>query len=126
MSRKYKNASDVPADVICKRLEELSDAVTKGDKGSHQFTMRIPAEVDRDADIVLDEAARRLKQIPQWRPIEEAPKDGTRILVFRKKETGYENQIIGIDYWNRPGWMKSRLRMPPTHWMPLPSPPEDA
>ena len=63
---------------------------------------------------------------PQWRPIETAPKDGTRILVFRKKETGYENQIIGIDYWNSPGWMKSRLRMPPTHWMPLPSPPEDA
>jgi hypothetical protein len=61
MSRKYKESSDVPTDVICDRLDELADAVTKGDRGMHEFTMRIPAEPDRDADLVLSAAATRLR-----------------------------------------------------------------
>lgn len=61
MSEQYKKASEVPTEVLCKRLDELSDAVTKGDNGWGEFCMRIPAEVDRDADIVLAEASRRLK-----------------------------------------------------------------
>lgn len=41
--------------------KELSEAITKGKWGFEcAFTMRIPAEVDRDADLVLMEAARRL------------------------------------------------------------------
>lgn len=41
MSRKYNNSSDVPTGVICKRLEELSDAVTGGRKACEgEFTMR--------------------------------------------------------------------------------------
>ena len=60
MSAKYKTSEEVPTEVIAARLKELSNAVTKGSVGYSEFTMRIPAEVDRDADIVLAEAARRL------------------------------------------------------------------
>lgn len=40
------------------RLRELSDAVTQGREAvAREFTMRVPAEPDRDADLVLSRAA---------------------------------------------------------------------
>lgn len=62
MSTKYKYLKDVPDKAIIKRLEELSNAITKGKKAfDYEFTMRVPAEFDRDADIVLMLASRRLE-----------------------------------------------------------------
>lgn len=61
MSTKYRNSRDVPLDTIITRLEELSDAVIGGrESQGREFTMRIPAECDRDADLVIGEAAVRL------------------------------------------------------------------
>ena len=51
------------SDKRIKRLRELSDAVTKGYKGQSEFTMRIPAEPDRDADLVLDWAANEIESL---------------------------------------------------------------
>lgn len=59
MSTKYADPKLVPTSVLIERLKELAEAIAKGDKG--ELTMRIPAEVDRDADIVLAEAAKRLE-----------------------------------------------------------------
>ena len=61
MSTKYKKCRDVPTDILCHRLEFLSHAVTQG-RVESEFTMRVPVENDRDADIVLAEAARRLRE----------------------------------------------------------------
>ena len=58
MSTIYKNSQDVPTSVLIERLKELAEAVAKGNRD--ELIMRIPAEVDRDADIVIAEAARRL------------------------------------------------------------------
>lgn len=58
MSTKYKDVSEVPSSVLAARLEELAEAVANN--RMDEFVMRIPAEVDRDADIVLMEAAKRL------------------------------------------------------------------
>ena len=64
MSRKYKKGSEVPDDVLCARLEQLSHAVAKGpDAINREFHMRIPAEVDNDADLVLAEASMRIKAL---------------------------------------------------------------
>lgn len=60
MSTKYTDPDNIPTDVLCDRLETLSEAVTS-DAMDREFTMRIPAELDRDADCVLLEAARRLR-----------------------------------------------------------------
>ena len=63
MSRKYKDQSEVPDSVLIDRLNRLSDVVCKDRSAmDREFTMRIPAEVDRDADIVLSEAANRLQK----------------------------------------------------------------
>ena len=42
---------------IVERLRELAHAVTLGEDGWHEFTMRVPAEPKRDADLVLSSAA---------------------------------------------------------------------
>src|SRR5690554_4533932 len=64
MSTKYRNSRDVPLDIIIARLNDLSDAVTGGrESQEREFTMRIPAECDRDADLVIGEAASRLAKL---------------------------------------------------------------
>jgi len=66
MSHKYKHGDKVPSDVLCKRLLELSQAVTKGrDSINKEFDMRIPAELDRDADLVLSASARRICELEE-------------------------------------------------------------
>lgn len=65
MSQQYQDGDYIPTQVLAKRLDELSDAVTKGAAGMNEFYMRIPAERDRDADLVLAEAAKRLRELTQ-------------------------------------------------------------
>ena len=69
-----------------------------------------------------------------WQPIETAPKDGTEVLVFwpywsRKPFIAFYSGDVG-------GWDGERCLSPthceayaeraPTHWMPLPEPPEES
>lgn len=67
--------------------------------------------------------------VPQWRDISTAPKDGTAILLAVLGSSGKYAQQVGSwqvdrlndepDGWEWP-WTVGR----PTHWMPLPPPPE--
>ena len=63
----------------------------------------------------------------EWQPIETAPKDGTRIIVCRKSTNKYI-PMVGEDRWGEFGgahcWARSNSETEPTHWMPLPQPPE--
>tara|TARA_B100000749_G_scaffold273372_1_gene256242 strand:- start:3055 stop:3534 length:480 start_codon:yes stop_codon:yes gene_type:complete len=61
MSTKYQSSSEVPLKDLISRLNQLSDAVVN-DRERSEFTMRIPAECDRDADLVISEAAVRLQR----------------------------------------------------------------
>lgn len=63
MSTKYKEAAAVPTSILAERLKQLSDAIIHRDMG--ELTMRIPAELDRDADLVLTEASRRLLEFEE-------------------------------------------------------------
>jgi len=64
---------------LVKRLRELSNAVADGNQG--EFTMRIPADPRRDADIVLSKAADELERL-------EAE------LAARKGEGELENAVV--------------------------------
>jgi Protein of unknown function (DUF551). len=66
----------------------------------------------------------------EWQTIDTAPKDGTLILcVCMKASNGSEDRIgtMQVDRWVREyngfGAFNNRY-WPPTHWMPLPSPPK--
>ena len=57
----------VPTEVLAARLKELSNALTTQGKDAIalEFTMRVPAEMDRDADLVMRAAANRLLELKQ-------------------------------------------------------------
>jgi hypothetical protein len=65
----------------------------------------------------------------EWQPIETAPKDGTRVLVC---DTGIDRWVcsaravsVGADS-HEVVWLDdadSFIDEQPTHWMPLPTPP---
>ena len=51
-------------EAVKRQHHDLSVAVSGGrESQSREFTMRIPAECDRDADLVLSEAAHRIEQL---------------------------------------------------------------
>jgi len=64
-----------------------------------------------------------------WQPISTAPKDGTPILAYQPS-TVPDEIWIGVAAWDTDhgeGWKIDRydiLEMRPTHWMPLPGPPD--
>ena len=69
----------------------------------------------------------------EWQLIETAPKDGTDILVARRDPDGSEWFVVA-QWWVRQfAFMYADVRQSrapillcfePTHWMPLPKPPE--
>lgn len=59
----------------------------------------------------------------EWQPIDTAPKDKTWVLVY--SEDGYMDVAYsdGLS-WNNEGYGPTGGQVWPTHWMPLPLPPE--
>ena len=67
-----------------------------------------------------------------WQPIETAPKDGTKVWLFIPSDE--PQQVVGLfDTWGDHSWWAYADRVlqditgeagTPTHWMPLPAPPE--
>ena len=66
-----------------------------------------------------------------WQPIETAPKDGTHILAYcdRMKEVGEVMWSTSFGRWGAT-WVIAGFNQPwasrPTHWRPLPAPPQPA
>jgi hypothetical protein len=68
----------------------------------------------------------------KWQPIDTAPKDGRVILILTERGNVYspcqwENgEISENGFWlwwqDEPAWLTEVVN--PTHWMPLPDPPE--
>lgn len=74
MSNKYKHGDRVPTAALITRLSELSEAVTKGKAAiDREFVMRIPAELDYCPDLVLSQAASRLKELERRFPMQGGP-----------------------------------------------------
>lgn len=65
----------------------------------------------------------------EWKPIEAAPKGNVRILTYGGGLVGtsrYVDKLAEAYGDTSAGWYSEQLdrRHEPTHWMPLPSPPE--
>ena len=57
-----------------------------------------------------------------WKPIETAPRNGTAILLRSKKGRIADGAWIAAT--NKVGWWAwAYVGQEPTHWMPLPEPP---
>lgn len=56
-----------------------------------------------------------------WRPIEEAPKDGSRVLLVRDDNPTMHTAFFRDGRWDCGGYYYFNK---PASWMPLPSPPK--
>lgn len=59
----------------------------------------------------------------EWKPIETAPTDGTKVLIF----WAYWSAVPFVAYFRHGQWIGDEACSDgvddPTHWMPLPDPP---
>ena len=60
-----------------------------------------------------------------WQPIETAPRDGTEILLWEQEFDLYAVGIFSELQQEWIGWEEWSEPMNPSHWMPLPEPPEE-
>lgn len=66
----------------------------------------------------------RADLVPQWQPIETAPKDGTEFLgTWRYGGWSVSPMVWKLGVWCRRFDVNSTHA--PTHWMPLPTPPKE-
>ena len=88
--------------------------------------LRMPYEMAMSSELSrrqfyerAQEAANRLEGLDaeKWMPIETAPQDGTRVLLWAESK-------CRVGYWV---YYPADAQNPvaPTHWMPLPPPPTD-
>lgn len=56
-----------------------------------------------------------------WRPIETAPKDGTRLLLCNRRKENRPYPIMADGYWCKGIWVWCYPFSDPTHWLPLPA-----
>lgn len=104
-------------------IEELLQTVKWDNETNALHARAATALRDQEAEI------RRLEErvLPEWQPIETAPKNGTRILLIR---IGYDDAAIcgSWDFYNEDyAWQDDArhfdfIGYPPTHWMLLPKP----
>jgi hypothetical protein len=65
----------------------------------------------------------------KWQPIETAPKDGTEIIAYRKVQPPHIEAMSWADYGDTGRWYWTydgdSPDVQPTHWIPIPPPPEE-
>lgn len=64
----------------------------------------------------------------EWQPIETAPKDGTRVLLFSPGGDGEDpTRQVAEGAWCRVWWRMEAgdYWTTPTHWIALPAPPKE-
>lgn len=94
-------------------------------------TARLPGPIAEMAKRGFRPVAEQMKPLVEWQPIETAPKDGQRILVWFEPFEGHKQfrdpqDWQGIARWtdhNGGGWVHYLMGIP-TFWQPLPAPPQ--
>lgn len=110
--------------VLIGRAENMIQAIDAAGRAAEQSGGWAPAPIGYVRD--------------EWLPIETAPKDGQKILVFRPKRNG--DGSVDLAYWDDQKYHKKPFPFwnsclhhgilwcrdyPPTHWRPLPIPPKE-
>jgi hypothetical protein len=63
----------------------------------------------------------RADLVPQWQPIETAPKDGTEIIVLCRRKKVSLGWYFSASTNNKHWLNENGSKINPTHWMPLPN-----
>lgn len=77
----------------------------------------------------LEAENKRLKEANEWKPIETAPKDGSRFLAGVDRASGFLQYVAWWDDefsdWVITSSLTNIICPTPSHWMPLPEPPKE-
>ncbi len=119
MMQRVRQALSAPIDVGVEKLIESFFVETEKEEhkyGRHTYVQKFAYYLA---------AQGHLKQ--GWEPIETAPKDGQFIIAYDLKWSAFPEKM----YWSRHigGWCIQwavEERPEPTHWQPLPQPPENS
>lgn len=109
--------------------DHLKDAIVAMDGGLtntptvHRTTAHVVKTFYREQQALAEERD-ALKGAERWQPIDTAPTDGTLILVYAPGVQDLDSIICPCAYHPDAGFCVDELREP-THWMPLPSPPQE-
>jgi hypothetical protein len=104
-------------------LEAIFSSMVEHSQWGRWRMMDADARVLADAAPALIAELRGLREATRWRPIAEAPKDGTPVELWA------EGRRFANCYWMAVTrrWIDAGGRVSkPTHWRPLPDPPEGA
>ncbi|HET8686032.1 MAG TPA: DUF551 domain-containing protein [Methanosarcina sp.] len=102
-------------------IERCKEFYSKYPDGT--FADSVEAEFARDMFYAgWDAFAECVKESQQWKTIDTAPKDGTKVLLMRMGEYGRCGMADGY-YNERSVWVWPYVMKEPTHWMPLPPAP---
>ena len=111
-------------DALTKRLEDDLDELDRWRKSHHEEG----SDYNPDYCAARDALKEHLKYCQEWKPIDTAPKDGTEILLYWAREAR-RNGVgsIVICAWDGEDWVDEDgySFWDPTHWMPLPTPPNE-
>ena len=84
--------------------------------------MLLPKEYKTKWDCPYWRSTENNSEVSQWKPIKTAPKDGSNVLVY-DPDVGYP-YVCRWEY-GRFVEVSEYYSFNPTHWMPLPKPPEE-
>lgn len=59
----------------------------------------------------------------ELQPIETAPKDGSRIVLYMRPLRHQVTPLLADGFWCQTGWVWPYVYREPTHWTHLPQPP---
>ncbi len=107
----------------------MSDLVKMANKHADGISTYAPDGVADLLRLLADRIA-ELEAAQGWQTMDSAPKDGTRILVLTKYGpfTGHwAEDVEGMDgSWFVHGITEAVQQSEATHWLPLPTPPEES
>lgn len=115
---------DIPAEVWETAQAVESDCINATWNGTAKGTRTISETIIARAIM-----AAKAEAMSDWRDIGTAPKDGSdMLLAIHKFNDPAQGQIVVFGYWDHGQWMPVRSGdcdelYPPTHWMPIPTPP---
>lgn len=115
MAREALENAQRTLEVASRILTDAHRIVLNGNHWGESTLKRIPKAIA---------ALTSALEADRWRPIETAPDDGSRILVFDPRLIeAHRVEIRGADggFWR---WNASTGGTNPTHWCPLPPPPQ--
>ena len=131
MCRQRNEARERSWAVTVERNGEQVVTLSSNGMGGRDLSVEDERVIRLAADHLLAFLGARAVDSPTWLPIETAPKDGTRVLVFDKSWCGGRSRCevsswlpykrCDGDVWaERGSWSGVSIA---THWMPLPSAP---